>query len=238
MKTFTLCTLLYVVTFTGFSQAVPLVPYLASNTFEEYGRVFAYENIDDVIVSIGFESYNKNEFILELTIDNQSDDTIFFDPAEVYAFRDWENFTVIDDQLYFAVNPEVELDSIYQTAMVEEQIIKDTKKASIVLGIVYVAAEIAGISSDASYNTMEFVRGAHDLAQFGLAVSREEARNKLCNIYHYEDYWVNGALRTTIIPPGKYDSGKLHFRIPKAEIYKIFLPVEDRIYRFGFIKDI
>lgn len=210
-----------------------LLPAESTNVFVENGQEFVYQSIDSVYVSMGFYSYNDDEIILDITIDNQGSDTLHFDPQLVYMFRYRED-TLEEKRLYYALDPETVLDSIYFTQQTEESQLKRNVFFSILAGAAYITAEIAGIAGDIDYDMLEAVRFTHDVVQAGLDYSRYNTHNKLYNLDFAGDYWLKGAIRKTQIYPNTFESGKLHFVSPKSKLLKIYVPLEDKLFRFTF----
>jgi hypothetical protein len=209
------------------------LPAESNNVFIENGQEFVYQSIDSVYVTMGFYSYNEDEIILDITIDNQGSDTLHFDPQSVYMFRYSED-TLEEKRLYYALDPETVLDSIQYSQYTEETRLKRNVFFSILAGAAYITAEIAGIAGDVDYDMLEAVRFTHDVVQIGLDYSRHNTHNKLYNLDFAGDYWIKGAIRETQIYPDSFENGKLHFVSPKSQLLKIYVPIEDKLYRFTF----
>jgi hypothetical protein len=210
-----------------------LLPVESNNVFIENGQEFVFQSIDSVYVSVGFNSYNDNEIILDITIDNQGSDTLHFDPQSVYMFR-YNEDTLAEKRLYYAINPETVIDSIYYTQYTEETRLKRNVFFSILAGAAYITTEIAGIAGNIDYDMLEAVRFTHDIVQIGLDHSRYHTRDRMYNLDFAGEYWLKGAIRETQIYPSSFESGKLHFISPKSELLKIYVPIEDNLYRFTF----
>jgi hypothetical protein len=210
-----------------------LLPTETSWTFEENGQQFSYLPIDSVIVSIGFQSYTNGEYIMDMTIDNQSADTLFFDPESVYLFR-YNGDSLLEKKLYHVINPEKVLDSISESYEYQETRIEKNIFLSFLAGVAYITAEIAGLSGKIDYDAMEAIRFGHSLVQAGLEHIRYDAENNIYNLDFAGDYWTKGAIRKTTIRPYSFQSGKIHFRVPYSELIKIYMPVENNLYHFTF----
>ncbi len=210
-----------------------LLPTETSLTFEENGQQFSYQPIDSVIVSIGFQSYTDGEYVMDMTIDNQSADTLFFDPESVYLFR-YNGDSLLEKKIYHVIDPEKVLDSISQSYEYQETRIEKNNFLSFLAGAAYITAEIAGLSGKIDYDALDAIRFGHSLVQAGLEHVRYDAENNLYTLDFAGDYWTKGAIRKTTVLPYNFQSGKLHFKIPYSEFIKIYLPVEDNLYRFAF----
>ncbi len=214
---------------TGFK----LSPIETDFVFNENGQEFAYLEIDSVFISIGFNNYYDNEIILDITIDNQSSDTIVFNPQSVYMFRYSED-SLLEKKLYYAINPEEVLDSIQYSQFNAENRLERNLFFKILAGAAYLTTEIAGIAGDIDYDVLEAIRFTHTVVQAGLDHSRYNTEDKLYNLDFAGDYWSKGAIRKTRIYPYSFESGKLHFNSPEPGQLKIYVPVEEKIYRFIF----
>lgn len=218
----------------SWSQVTQLIPYNTPDVFNEEDRLFAYHEIEGVIVSMAFESYINGEYVMELTIDNQSDDTLRFDPSKIYLFR-YNNDSLLDEaKLYTAIDADSMLNSLENQANVSKKKKNRSIAASVFLGAALLTAEVAGYNGNISYETLELFRFTHDVAQMGLDISRQKNAENLCNIYYTAEYWSQGALGPVTLYPHTYKSGNIHFKVPSSCLYKFYLPVDDRLYRFMF----
>lgn len=208
-------------------------PVSAHRTFWENGQLFAYQPKDSVIVSLAFNDYYNGEFIMDMTIDNQSSDTIFFDPQSAYVFR-YSNDTLSEKRIYYAQNPELVLDSIDHRYLDQKKRIRRSYGLSALVFVAYVTAEVAGANADWDWGTMEAIRLTHDVAQIGLDQTRVDAEHAMYSLDFAGDYWSKGTMHKTTISPKSYESGKVHFKISYADLYKIYLPLEHNLYRFTF----
>ena len=210
-----------------------LVPGENENVFEDHGQIFTYQAKDEVYVSIGFSSHTDGEYIFDMTIDNQSDDTLAFNPAQIHLFR-YNQDTLAEKRIYYALDPRLVLDSIDNSIDERENKIKNNTILSIFLGAIYLTTEIAGFNGDIDYGALEAIRFTHDVAQMGLDIARQESGEKIYNLEFAGDYWLNGALRQGIVYPHSFESGKIHFQVQQSEFFKINVPIDNRIYRFTF----
>jgi hypothetical protein len=210
-----------------------LTPDKNGKIFNERGRQFTYQAKDNVYVSIGYNNYRNGEYIFDITIDNQSEDTLNFDPQKIYLFR-YNKDTLAEKRIYYALNPELVLDSIDYTIVKKEQKIKNNTFLSIFLGVLYLTSEVAGFNGDLSYEALETIRFTHDLAQIGLDIARQETGEHIYDLEFAGDYWLNGALNECIIIPHTFKSGKIHFKVPNSEVIKIYVPIEYRLYSYTF----
>lgn len=225
----------------GYSKAVfcqddnlhKMVPCEKEYIFEDRGQTFTYQAKDDVFVSIGFNSHCNGEYTFDMTIDNQSDDTLEFDPAEIHLFR-YNQDTLAERRIYYALDPELVLDSIDDSIDEREEKIRNNTLLSIFLGALYVTTEIAGANGNIDYGALEAIRFTHQAAQMGLDISRQQSGEKIYNLEFAGDYWLNGALHQGIVYPHTYESGSIHFEVQHAEFFKINVPIDHRIYRYTF----
>jgi hypothetical protein len=221
---------------TALSQDGILVPHASSKTFVEEDLLFAYQDIQDVILSVAYLATIQGEYIMELTIDNKSTDTLRFDPAKIYIFR-YRNDTALEEQkLYAAIDPDIMADSLNLQANLSKKKKNRSIAASILLSAGLLTAEIAGYNGNLSYEALEILRFTHDIAQMGLDFSRHMNADELAEIYHNSQYWSQQVLGPVTIYPGMYKTGNLHFKIPTSNCYKIYMPVGDRLYRFMFVQ--
>lgn len=217
------------------STLYTLVPDKNEKVFTERDRLFTYQAKDNVYVSIGFNIYRDGEYIFDMTIDNQSNDTLTFDPRDSYLFR-YNLDTLAEKRIYYAVDPVLILDSIDNKIVEKEKKIKNSTFLSIFLGALYVTSEVAGFKGDISYETLEAIRFTHDVAQMGLDISRQEKEENIYDLEFAGDYWLNGAFQQCTILPYTFKSGKIHFKVPCSEELRIYIPIDYRVYRYNFLE--
>ncbi len=210
-----------------------LVPGESENVFVDRGQEFTYQAKDEVYVSIGFNSHFNGEYIFDMTIDNQSDDTLEFDPADIHLFR-YNQDTLAEKRIYYALNPELVLDSIDNSIEERKDKVRNNTLLSIFFGAIYVTSEIAGINGDMDYGVLEAIRFTHDVAQMGLDISRQQSGEKIYDLKFAGDYWLNGALQQGIVYPHSFESGDIHFKVQQSEYFKIYVPIDHRIYSYTF----
>ena len=216
------------------TQVYRLEPSEDQNTFVEQGQPFSYKNINDIVVSIGFDTYMDNEYIFDVTIDNKSDSTFLFDPSQAYLFRFANDSSLAEQKIYFAVNPETAIDSIKKTVALEQKKVKRNAIVSVILAAAYITTEVVAANNDVSYETMDAVRSAHDLSQMVLNESRNESIDHIHYLYFTDDYWHFEALRNTEVKADTFYTGKMHFKVPYSPVFKLYIPVNSNTYRFSF----
>jgi hypothetical protein len=215
-------------------QVYRLEPSETENTFTEQGRPYSYQRIDSVIVSVGFDTYLENEYIFDVTVDNQSNKLLTFDPAQAYLFCYASDTSLLEKKIFFAIDPENRIDSIQYSILTEQKRARRNTIFSIVLAAAYITTEVAAVNSDISYETMEAIRATHTISQAILDESRADALNKADYLYFTQDYWHCNAFRKTMIQADTFNTGKIHFKVPYSPLYKVYIPVDGQIYRFNF----
>jgi hypothetical protein len=188
----------------------------------------------DVIVSIGYDGTLNNEFVFDLTIDNQSDSTIIFDPTRAYLFCYDTNSTLTADALYSANHPDSVVNSLSSEIDSLDKNVKANTFFSVLLGIAYISAEIAMAGSDAPPVSRELLRAGHFTSQVLLDEKRFQDIEDIENLSYARCRVDEDIMRETVVEPGRYHTGKLHFTIPKSPYYKIYIPVNENIYSFRF----
>lgn len=217
------------------TQVYRLEPAETEKTFDENGNKFAYKNIDNVIVSAGFDRYMNNEYILDITIDNQSADTFSFNPANAYLFCYASDSSLAEQKIFFAADPEIRIDSIQKSIVKEDKKVTRNAILSVLLAAAYITTEVvAATSDDISYEAMEAVRATHTLTQMALDESSFFAADKIDYLYFSEGYWRCDAFRTTHVEADTFYTGKIHFDVPYAPLYKVYIPVNNHTYQFEF----
>jgi hypothetical protein len=212
-----------------------LEPSQNEKTFTENGQSFAWENIDNVIVSAGFDANVNNESILEITIDNHTDSTFDFDPTKAYLFRYSSDTALAEPKIYFAVDPGQAIDSIQKTIVKEDKNIHRNAIFSILLAAAYLTTEVvAATSDDISYNTMEAVRATHDLSQMMLNEASNVSAENINQLSSSDAYWHCEVFKNTEIQADTFYTGKIHFKVPYSALYKVYIPVNGNTYRFEF----
>lgn len=210
-----------------------IAPVENDKVFVEGDQKYTYQVYDEVFVSIGFISHRNGEYVFDMTIDNQSEDTLEFDPGEIHLFR-YAQDTLAEKRIYYAQNPELVLDSIDFTIDDKKDKIRNNTFLSLVLSALYITTEIAGFNEEMDYGTIEAIRFGHDLSQIGLGIAREEKAEKIYELEYAGDYWLKGTIQHCVVPPNTYESGRIHFKVPQSEILKIYVPIDSRIYRYTF----
>jgi hypothetical protein len=217
------------------TQIYRLEPSDDENIFTENGKPFAWKSIDSVIVSVGFDTHLNNEFILDMTIDNQSNDTFSFNPSEAYLFLYSSDTSLAEQKIYFAIDPEKRIDSIQSTIIHENKKVKRNAVLSILFAAAYLTSEVVAATSDnISYETMEAVRATHTLSQLLLDESGYSAANNIDYLYFSDGYWHCNAFRKTGVEADTFYTGKIHFNVPYSPLYKVYIPVNGHIYRYEF----
>ncbi|MCF8372872.1 MAG: hypothetical protein K9H64_14715 [Bacteroidales bacterium] len=210
-----------------------IVPYENQRTFVDHNQTFIYQERDSVYVSIGFNYYRDGELIFDVTIDNQSSDTLAFDPGQIYLFR-YAQGSLAEQKAYHPLDAQNVLDSINYSIEKRTNKIKKNTVFSVLLWAFYVAAEIAGATGDMNYNTLDAIAVAHDIAQTGLEIGRQNNEDKLYYLSFDGDYWLNRVFKEGLIFPHTFESGNIHFKVEQSEIFKIDIPIGYRIFSYRF----
>lgn len=217
------------------TQNYSLSPHEPVYSFWEDGKQYAYSELDSVIVSIGFDAYYNNEFILDLAIDNRSDSAFFFNPSEIYVFRYNSNSTLVDKMAYHPSEPHGVIDSLIANKERQEKKIKRNTVFGIILGVAIVTAAVAiAASGDAEPETAEALIDSQIETQSIINETHYEAKSSIDEIEWQQDYWKNGVMHETTIEADSIKFGKIHLRIPYSPRYVVYIPVNNRVCRFAF----
>lgn len=233
--------LLFLISISGLSSLLygqesnrqKLVPCKNQSTFTEEKQEYIYQLKDSVYVSIAFKYHVDGESVFDLVIDNQSSDTLEFDPKDVYLFR-YANNVLAEQKLYHPIDPKHILDSIDSHIEIRKDRIKTSTILSIALSVLCLSAEIAGAGGDMNYATLDAILLTHDAAQIGLDISRQHSQGKICDLNFKGDYWSKGVIQKCLVLPDSFEGGHIHFRVPESEVFKIYVPFEYRIFKFTF----
>ena len=212
-----------------------IVPCENQRTFVDHNQTFTYQERDSVYVSIGFSSYRDGELIFDVTIDNQSSDTLAFDPGQIYLFR-YARGSLAEQKAYHPLDAQLVLDSIDYSIEKRTKKIKNSTVFSILLWAFYVSAEIAGATGDMDYSALDAITVAHDIAQTGLEIGRHNNEDKLYYLSFDGDYWLNRVLQEGLVFPHTFESGNIHFKVEQSEIFKIDIPIGYRIFSYRFME--
>jgi hypothetical protein len=209
-------------------------PYNSENYFFEEGKPFAFKERAGVIVSLGFDSYLKHELVFDLTIDNQSDSMVIFDPSQVYIFSYPSDTSLSAEALYFTQNPDSILMDINKEIDSLDKKVQTNSIISFILGLAYMTADIVMAGGDMPYYSRDIVGVSHLATQIILDQSRIAKLKKIDNLSYVRCRTEEDIYRTTSIEAGNFHSGKLHFPIQQASYYTVYVPVNNRIYNFRF----
>ena len=124
-------------------QAYRLEPDAPAHSFWENGTQYIWDNEDSVYVSIGFQTFYPDEVVMDVCIDNHSDEPVTFDPSLVYLFRYESDTSGPVQQIYYATDPVKQEDSLEHSIAHEKKNIKGNVIFRVLLGAAYVATEIA-----------------------------------------------------------------------------------------------
>ena len=210
-----------------------IVPCENQLTFVDNNQTFIYLERDSVYVSVGFSNHRNGDFIFDVTIDNQGSDTLDFDPGQIYLFR-YAHDTLAEQKAYHPLDAHLILDSIDSSIEKRETKVKNINVFSILLGVLYISAEIAGAAGDMDFSTMEAIRVTHEIAQTGLDIGRYNNEDKLYDLSFAGDYWLNGVFQRVLVLPHSFESGNIHFIVEKSDVLKIDIPIGEHIFRYEF----
>ncbi len=217
------------------TQHYSLTPHEPVYSFWEDGKQYSYNELDSIIVSIGFDSYENKEFIFDLAIDNHSDSAIKFDPSEIYVFRYDSNSTLESPITYHPSNPTYIIDSLERQKEKERKRITRNTVFGVILGIAVVTAAVAiAVSDDAEPETASMLIDDQIETQAIINETCDEARGNLDDIEWQKYYWENEVMNKNIVESNSIKYGRIHLRIPYSPKYIVYIPINNRICRFAF----
>lgn len=219
-------------------QITRLEPCGTNNLFSDHGKNFSWDKKDQVIISVGYSGKINKDQVFEVTIDNQSDSAIFFDPEQSYIFCYDTNAQLISNFLFYSTPPDsVLLDYSEKIDSMNKRVITSSI-FSILLGVAYIAADVAIAESNLSPATRDLLAVSHMSGQAIMDASRQYNLEEMDKMSYDRDYVAKEIIRRTRIEPGTFYTGTLHFKVPDSPMYKLYLPLNQRVfsYRFKTIK--
>lgn len=220
-------------TYSQDSTFVRYVPCENQFTFSDAKQSYIYQEHDSIYVSLAFIGSRRGEYIFDLIIDNQSSVPLEFDPDQIHLFR-YENDTLAEQKIYHPLNAGLVLDSIDASIETQKRKIRNKSAMSIFAWMLYFTAALATESGEMDYNTMDLIDLTHDAVQTGIAVGKEVNTNHIDNLCFDGDYWSNAVMTQDLIFPYSSDRGHIHFRVKTTQLFKIEIPIGDRIFRYRF----
>ncbi|HBH49863.1 MAG TPA: hypothetical protein DDX98_14555 [Bacteroidales bacterium] len=217
------------------AQEIHIKPDIHHNIFKEYGRLFAFENENNIIVSIGFEGKLENSLIFDITIDNQSDTVVYFNPSEIYAFCYDTSGSIVAEKMHVVLPA----DSVLRGLNVEIE--KHDKKASnynllsMLMGVAYAATDIALASNGASGSSRDLLSVSHLAGQIIVDEVRAKSIEEADKLSHTRYHMNSEIFCNSSINAKSYRTGKIHFTLPESHYYKIYIPVNNQVYSFRFV---
>lgn len=234
--------LLFSLVFTGCyapQQAYKLEPDAPAHSFWQNGTQYIWDNEDSVIVSMGFKSIYPNEVVMDVGVDNRSQNPVIFDPSLVYLFRYESDTSEPVHQIYYATDPVKQEDSLTHSIEHEKKKITGNVVFSVILGAAYIATELATDNAESPrYVNHDALGFTHAVIQSGLANAREESMENIDEMNGDIKYWQKGVLNKSTVNPGSYEQGMVHFKVPDSPYYKVYMHLGDRVYCFAFKRDV
>jgi hypothetical protein len=234
MKKYTPLLLILLLTSCYTTQVYRYEPYMPLHETYDQGKKIAYQNNDSVIVSVAFQNYYEGICSIEATIDNQSSQTVEFDPKNAYLFRYNTDSTLADNAIYYALDPKRISDSLDKKIDNQHKKLVGNTFFSIFLGMAYIAANVASVGNENLADGMDAITVVHDAAQITLDVAREVNVEKTNEFAFQKQNLANTALIQSSISPRQFAGGNLQFYVPYSPFYKIYLSVNNRIYSYTF----
>lgn len=212
------------------TQNFSLSPNEPVNSFWSDGKLYSYEELDSVIVSIGFDSHKNGELIFDLAIDNRTDSIIEFDPSEIYAFSYKSDMDAV--MAYRPTSTNSVIDSLTDRRQQEEKRVKRNNALGVLLGVAVIVAAVAiAASSDTETDVDD------DLIESSgtfFEMSDDDSSPAIDEIEWNKYYWEHEVMQKSVIESKNIKMGKIHLRIPESPKYKIYIPVNNRVYGFSF----
>ena len=210
-----------------------IIPCKNQLTFLDDNQTFVYQENDSVYVSIAFVSHQCGDLVFDVCVDNQSSDTLAFDPCQIHLFR-YTPDSLAELKVYHPLDANHILDSIDNSIDKQEKKIKNKNFFSILLGAACLTAQIAGATGDMDYNTLDAIWVAHDVAQVGIDIARENNMDNIYDLSYSGDYWLNMAMKKELVLPHSFKTGNIHFKVDGSEVLKIDIPIGYRIFTYRF----
>lgn len=226
--------LLLILTSCYSTQVSRYEPYDTPNVIIEQENKIAWQEEDSIVVSANSISYKDSMYTLEVVVDNRSGHTASFNPEKTYLFRYLNDSTLNERKVYYAANREQLINSI--NADIDEQSQKMVGNVifSIFLGAAFIAADIASMDNHDIADAMPVIAAAHDAGQFALDVARENNFSKMAELESQIQEIKDQKSSVISIEPHHYLYYTVKFSVPYSPYYKVYVEVEDNVYRFTF----
>ena len=215
-----------------------LKPYEPVYSYWDNGREMMCNTSDGIFISMGFHAYDLNfkEFILDVVIENNSDSAVLFDPSAIDIFRYANDQTLAKHKIYHPIDPLEKIDSLNKLIKAQNRRSNGNLALGIFCGLLQVTSEVAYIASkDDTPEERQATRANYAETRESIQETRSRIENKINDLRYRQNYWAEDVLWKSAINEGETLSGKLHLPVPLSPQYRVYIPINKRVFRFAFI---
>ena len=218
------------------TQSYKMEPYQPVYCYWDRNIQYSSDEVDNTVVSVGFNSYFNNEFILSLNIENHTDSTLLFDPHHIYAVPYINDTLPESNPVYYPLEPKIVMENLNKKIAGERGKIFGNIVLGIFVEAVAITAEEAIFDSEKpSVLAAETVRIGNDISQICIQEANFNAIDNIDEYKYMREYFSQAIIRKSVIESGSSLYGHIHLKVPRAPQYRLYVPINDRVFRFAFV---
>lgn len=246
MKIIKFILLLFMVTL-FFSCAIPpsrmylVKPITPLETRWFQGLEFVEESADDIRIALAFEKHEGRYFLFQVEIENTSEKSVLFNPADVFyrpIIQDQEEETIELPKIY-AVDPEPMILKAEELRRKEESIYQTYLLRGNFADLLHTVADIGEtLTEDKTEEELEKEKKEEkekeEEEKKELEKIEEEHGERMAKVTELKKYWES-SLRKSSIEPGQSIRGRLHFPVNKdTKLLEIHFDINEVKFTFNF----
>ena len=222
-----------------FSSCASLPVYrtssLDNDKFFESGREVISKENNKFRILVNFESQSGSDLIFYLTVYNNSNEAIIFDPSVIYAEIKQASYPEKLNRKIFVTNPEDEIGQI------DKDINRTNSKESFNTGVYLLgsfaslAESIATIGKNKTDEQIEEENRACEDLQNSMENNKAEYDEKMNSLNQQKNYWEIEALRKTTLKGNENVSGYIHLKVNSdILLFNLIIPIGNDKFEFRY----
>jgi len=225
-----------------FSACGPLYIYNIKTQEDEFvyykGREIITKQNEGVSITINYEDQVNYDMIFNLSVINNSNSCLFFDPSLIYIELLKEYSKVIPDSEVVklnAVDPESKIKSLRNQIHNSNANRGITQTFNILSDVVELGKDVSEIGKKKTQE--EIAKESLEEMEKNQYRAEEEVNfhNNITALVNSLDYWTDAAFRKTTIFPGESMTGFVHLPLlEEARIFRVTIPVNYTTFTFLF----